>query len=83
MPINGPDMCEAIGLAPVEPPRIRRPPGRPKKLRRREPDEPRPQSAKLSKRHLVMKCKKCGENGNNKRTCKGKVGGNQGQQNNQ
>jgi hypothetical protein len=83
MPINGPDMWEATGLAPVEPPRIRRPPGRPKKLRRREPDEPRPQSAKLSKRHLVMKCKKCGENGHNKRTCKGKVGGNQGQQNNQ
>jgi hypothetical protein len=83
MPINGPDMWEATGLAPVEPPRIRRPPGRPKKLRRREPDKPRPQSTKLSKRHLVMKCKKCGENGHNKRTCKGKVGGNQGQQNNQ
>uniref|UniRef100_A0A2N9EMB4 SWIM-type domain-containing protein n=1 Tax=Fagus sylvatica TaxID=28930 RepID=A0A2N9EMB4_FAGSY len=54
MPINGPDMWEATGLAPVEPPRIRRPPGRPKKLRRREPDEPRPQSAKL-RGHVKVK----------------------------
>ena len=69
MPMNELDMWEDIGFEPVGPPR------RPKKRRKRDTDEQRPQSSKL-RRNLVMKCQYCKEVGHNKRTCKGKVGGN-------
>jgi len=43
-------------------------PGKPKKLRRREPDEPEP---KQNKRQVIKyKCTKCGEFGHNNRSCK-------------
>ena len=52
----------------------RRLPGRPKKKRAREPNEP-------SKEHskglgIAKRCKSCGKIGHNKRSCKGEVGGN-------
>ena len=78
MPMNGPDKWEDTGFEPVGPPHKQRPPSRPKKRRKRDVDEQRPQSSKLS-RNLVMKCQYCKEVVHNKRTCKGKVGGNQKQ----
>ncbi|GMY18093.1 hypothetical protein FCV25MIE_13332 [Fagus crenata] len=41
LPINGTTMWAKTGLPPVKPPHLRRPPGRPKKNRVREPDEPK------------------------------------------
>ncbi|KAE8735657.1 hypothetical protein F3Y22_tig00000340pilonHSYRG01097 [Hibiscus syriacus] len=55
---------------------IRRPPGRPKKKRRKEANEPTNSHATMSKKGLMMYCSKCGQPGHNQRTCKGIVGGN-------
>ncbi|KAJ1411451.1 hypothetical protein SESBI_21148 [Sesbania bispinosa] len=43
--------------------------GRPKKLRRREPDED-PNPRKLKRSHSTNKCSRCGELGYNIRKCK-------------
>ncbi|KAE9447166.1 hypothetical protein C3L33_20958, partial [Rhododendron williamsianum] len=48
---------------------------RPRKQRRKEPDEPK-KGAKLRRSGITVVCKKCGRTGHNKRTCKGVVGGN-------
>ena len=73
-PINGQNMWTPTGLPLVQPPIKRRLPGRPKKKRVREPNEP-------SKGHskglgIAKRCKSCGKIGHNKRSCKGEVGGN-------
>ncbi|KAK8689985.1 hypothetical protein V6N13_088691 [Hibiscus sabdariffa] len=60
----------------VLPPIIRRPPGRPNKSRRRQPDEAPPQGGMMAKKGVRMSCKTCGGYGHNVRTCKGPVGGN-------
>ena len=58
----------------MQPPIKRRPPGRPKKKRAREPNEPkRGHSKGLG---IAKRCKSCGKIGHNKRSCKGEVGGN-------
>nr|POE55531.1 hypothetical protein CFP56_65385 [Quercus suber] len=54
----------------VQPPIKRRPPGRPKKKRAKEPNKPT-RRAGISKQ-----CKTCGKLGHNKRSCKGEIGGN-------
>nr|POE65458.1 hypothetical protein CFP56_49537 [Quercus suber] len=72
--INGQNIWTPIGLPPMQPPIKRRSPGRPKKKRAREPNEPSKGHSKglgISKR-----CKSCGNIGHNKRSCKGEVGGN-------
>ena len=69
-PINGANMWRPSGVTPVQPPIKRRPPGRPKKKRAREPNEPT-RRAGISKQ-----CKTCGKLGHNKRSCKGEIGGN-------
>ncbi|KAK8628769.1 hypothetical protein V6N13_009352 [Hibiscus sabdariffa] len=77
-PVRGPNQWiphESSSL-PILPPPIKRPPGRPHKNRRKEADETTNPNAKVSRKGLVMKCKKCGEFGHNMRTCKDKVGGN-------
>ena len=51
----------------VEPPYRKRMPGRPKKCRRREPDEPVPHN--IHKRSTTLRCCVCKEFGHNKRTC--------------
>ncbi|XP_022633464.1 uncharacterized protein LOC111241085 [Vigna radiata var. radiata] len=53
------------------PPIYKTPPGRPKKLRRREADEP-VRHTKLSKKQAIMKCSSCKEYGHNVRSCKRK-----------
>ncbi|KAK8672002.1 hypothetical protein V6N13_110380 [Hibiscus sabdariffa] len=62
-------------MEPILPPIIRRPPGRPTKKRRLESDEVT--NPKLSKRGQQGNCTKCGKQGHNRRTCRGKVGANQ------
>ena len=49
-------------------PKIRKLPGRPGKVRRKEADESR-KTRKLSKRGVVITCSKCGTQGHNKRGC--------------
>ena len=61
-------------LPPVQPPIKRRPPGRPKKKRAREPNKPRRGHSKGL--GIAKRCKSCGKIGHNKRSCKGEVGGN-------
>lgn len=50
----------------VKPPKIKKMPGRPSKVKRNEADESR-KTGKLSKRSVVMTCSKCGTQGHNKR----------------
>ena len=69
-------MWAKTGLPPVKPPHLRRPPGRSKKNRIREPDKPKA-GTKLGKTGTAKKCKTCGRLGHNKRSCKGEVGGTQ------
>nr|POF04628.1 hypothetical protein CFP56_39162 [Quercus suber] len=68
-------MWRPSGLPPMQPPIKRRPPGRPKKKRALEPDEPR--SHKKNRGVDISKqCKACGKFGHNKRSYKREVGGN-------
>ncbi|KAK8661611.1 hypothetical protein V6N13_091209 [Hibiscus sabdariffa] len=77
-PMRGPNQwvtdttCE-----PVLPPKLRRPPGRPKAKRKREADEaPQTSTSRFTKRGVKIYCSKCGKPGHNKRSCKGEVGAN-------
>ncbi|KAK8659640.1 hypothetical protein V6N13_029837 [Hibiscus sabdariffa] len=75
-PIKGPYQWAPItDMEPILPQIIRRPPGRPTKKRRLEPDEVT--KPKLSRRGMQANCTKCGKQGHNKRTCRGEVGANQ------
>nr|POE98084.1 hypothetical protein CFP56_55183 [Quercus suber] len=69
-PINGQNMWRSSDVAPVQPPIKRRPPGRPKKKRAKEPNEPTRRGG------ISKQCKTCGKLGHNKRSCKGEIGGN-------
>jgi len=66
--INGQDMWPVVDAEEMLPPTYKKGPGRPKKLRRREPDELEP---KHHKRQVSKyRCTKCGEFGHNRRCCK-------------
>ncbi|WVZ24109.1 hypothetical protein V8G54_002653 [Vigna mungo] len=72
IPINGQQMWPTSENTPsLLPPIYKTPPGRPKKLRRREADEP-VSHTKLSKKHSIMKCSSCKEFGHNVRSCRRK-----------
>ncbi|KAG8479744.1 hypothetical protein CXB51_029261 [Gossypium anomalum] len=74
--VRGPKQWAPLSnMLPVLPPLLRRPPGRPTKVRRKEPDEPQT-TERLSKREVEMRCSKCKIIGHNKRSCKGEVGQN-------
>lgn len=74
-PINGQNMWRPSELTPVQSPIKRRPPGRPKKKRALEHDEPR-RHRKNRGLGISKQCKLCGKLEHNKRSCKGEVGGN-------
>ncbi|XP_057434870.1 uncharacterized protein LOC130727680 [Lotus japonicus] len=84
LPNNGPKLWPEVEAAPLNPPYVRRAPGRPKKQRNKANDEPRNPN-RLRRISSTVRCRRCGEPGHNKRTCKGKtaadrtipVGGNQ------
>ena len=64
-------MWRPSGVTPVQPLIKRRPLGRPKKKRVREPNVPTSKRAGISKH-----CKACGKLEHNRRSCKGEIGGN-------
>ncbi|KAG8488109.1 hypothetical protein CXB51_018508 [Gossypium anomalum] len=75
-PVRGPKQRASLpNTLPILPPPLRRPPGRPTKVRRKEPDEPQT-TERLSKRGVEMRCSKCKIIGHNKKSCKGEVGQN-------
>ncbi|XP_016713298.1 uncharacterized protein [Gossypium hirsutum] len=75
-PVRGPKQWAYLSnMLPILPPPLRRPPGRPIKVRRKEPNEPQT-TERLSKRRVEMRCSKCKIIGHNKRSCKGEVGQN-------
>ncbi|KAK5794658.1 hypothetical protein PVK06_035897 [Gossypium arboreum] len=75
-PVRGPKQWASLSnMLPILPPPLRRPPGRPTKVKRKEPDEPQT-IERLSKRRVEMRCSKCKIIGHNKRSCKGEVGQN-------
>jgi len=73
MPSNGPKLWPEVNLPPILPPSVRRAPGRPKKLRRKDNDEPKSNSKKGKRNQETVRCTRCKELGHNMRTCKGKT----------
>ncbi|KAL6564263.1 hypothetical protein OROMI_015713 [Orobanche minor] len=69
--INGERMWPKVVGNLVEPPLIRKMPGRPKKKRRRDQDEKDPQNPhRLRKVGVQMTCQRCFQIGQNSRSCK-------------
>lgn len=67
-PINGQNKWPKTEDEPILPPVFKVGPGRPKKLRRREPDED-PNPSKLKRSHTSNKCSRCHGLGHNKKSC--------------
>ena len=71
-PINGvdnwPKSCD--GALELAPPRTKRQRGRPKKLRREEPQiRLHADGGESLRRTFIMRCRRCGQEGHNRRTC--------------
>lgn len=66
--INGQDMWPNVEVEDMLPPTYKKGPGRPKKLRRREPDEP--DARKYKRQNSKYRCTKCNQLGHNNRSCK-------------
>ncbi|XP_058749639.1 uncharacterized protein LOC131622610 [Vicia villosa] len=66
--LNGQNKWPKTSDPVILPPMYKRGPGRPKKLRRREPDEAN--QHKWQRTNTSHRCKKCQELGHNARTCK-------------
>lgn len=62
-------MWPKSGYSAVLPPFIHKQPGRPKKVTRKELDEPS-NPYKVGKANSSMRCSNCGQGGHNKRSCK-------------
>ncbi|MFQ6635487.1 hypothetical protein Gotur_010293 [Gossypium turneri] len=62
-----------LNMLSILPPTLRKPPGRPTKVRRKESNEPQA-IERLTKRGVETRCSKCNKKGHNKRSCKEKVG---------
>ena len=67
-PINGKNKWPKTNDPVILPPVYKRGPGRPKKLRRREPDEAN--QPRWRRTNTTHRCKRCLEYGHNARTCK-------------
>ncbi|KAH7847184.1 hypothetical protein Vadar_022991 [Vaccinium darrowii] len=67
-PINGRDLWPETNNPIMLPPDVKKRSGRPKKARRREPEEPQ-DPTKLTKKGVQMRCSACGKVGHNKRGC--------------
>ncbi|KAK8595050.1 hypothetical protein V6N13_015959 [Hibiscus sabdariffa] len=61
---------------PIIEPKLKRPPGRPKKKMVKEAYEEQNFGARWTKKSVTMYCSKCQNSGHNQRTCKGEVGSN-------
>jgi len=74
MPIPGETEWIEDKLPPIQPPVIHRPPGRPKKLRKKAADEPR-HNYQVTRRYKPVHCGKCHKVGHNSRSCKSSITG--------
>ncbi|XP_057784761.1 uncharacterized protein LOC131002283 [Salvia miltiorrhiza] len=70
-PVRGANMWPEVVGSIVKPPEVRKMPGRPKKKRRRDPEEKN--THKLSKHGVRMTCGKCHQEGHNIRGCKNEI----------
>ncbi|XP_031124421.1 uncharacterized protein LOC116027130 isoform X2 [Ipomoea triloba] len=70
MPISSSDQWRKTGAPPPLPPKYKPQPGRPKKLRRKDPIEKEHVPTKLGRIGEKKKCGLCGQHGHNKRRCK-------------
>ncbi|CAH9145798.1 unnamed protein product [Cuscuta epithymum] len=68
-PMESTDFSPKPGHELIQPPLLRRPPGRPKKQRHRSSLEGR-DAHKAKRKHGMIKCSKCKQFGHNKRSCK-------------
>ncbi|KAF7147202.1 hypothetical protein RHSIM_Rhsim03G0174600 [Rhododendron simsii] len=68
-PINGRDLWPTTENPTLLPPDVKKRVGRPKKARRREPEEPA-EPNKLGRKGIKMTCRLCGNVGHNRRSCK-------------
>lgn len=69
-PVNGQDMWLEVECEEPMPPQYKRGPNRPKKLRRREPDEHTNNTNKFVREETSYRCTKCDKYDNNARSCK-------------
>ncbi|RHN42107.1 putative transcription factor interactor and regulator CCHC(Zn) family [Medicago truncatula] len=74
LPSNGPKLWPEVNTQPILPLGARRAPGRPKKARRKENDEPKSANKKGKRNQETVRCRSCKELGHNTRTCGGKTG---------
>lgn len=75
-PISGEEFWEEPQVTPILPPTVKVAPGRPKKKRDKKNDGVQPRDAdptRLKRVSTKGKCKGCGQEGHNIRTCKSKV----------
>ena len=75
-PTSGSNLWPQSNRDPILPPPHRRQPGRPKKLRKRERDEPR-NPYKMPRTNTQIRCSQCGVLGHNKKRCKDNEASNQ------
>ncbi|MBA0590799.1 hypothetical protein Gorai_019491, partial [Gossypium raimondii] len=69
-PINRSHEWTKSGIEPVLPPIEKTMPSKPKKNRRKAKNEPKKvKSGQLNRASLIMRCRKCGGEGHNKRSC--------------
>ncbi|XP_042022963.1 uncharacterized protein LOC121770266 [Salvia splendens] len=68
--LNGEKLWPQAEGYPVVPPPVKKMPGRPKKVRRRDLFEKNPARPNRMKKICVMTCQKCLQEGHNSRTCK-------------
>lgn len=68
-PVNGQSLWTRTEFTDLQPPPIKRQPGRPKKNRRKDADEKRDEQ-QLKRARYGMKCSRCKAEGHNKSTCK-------------
>ncbi|KAL3498461.1 hypothetical protein ACH5RR_041193 [Cinchona calisaya] len=69
IPIPEKHLWLETGEQPIEPSELRRRPGRPRKLRRKGPDE-KVDSSVVTRRGTVLHCSNCKQAGHNRKTCK-------------
>lgn len=69
-PLNGDKMWGVAQGYPIKPPHVKKMPGRPKKMRKKDPMEIDPKRPHKLRKICVMTCQKCLQQGHNIRSCK-------------
>jgi len=69
-PVNGRSLWQRTAYTDLQPPPIRRQPGRPKKKRTKDPSEMLRDDSQMKRARYGIKCSRCKTIGHNKLTCK-------------